>query len=230
MYRLKDDETPFYVPIFCNLEGKKVVIIGGGRVSERKVSALLPSKARIELISPKITRGLNDLFEMGAISYRARRYEPGDLEGAWLVIAATDDISAQKSIYEEACRNNCFCNVVDRPELCSFIVPSVVKRGDLCISISTSGKSPGLAKALRKRLEGEFGPEWSMYILLIGHMRKIIIEKFKGDEKVKRLERLINLDCIRWIKEGDWPRIQKWASETCGEDMGGLKKVLGENG
>ncbi len=229
MYQFQNDKTPFYIPIFCNLEGKKVVIIGGGKVSERKVKALLPSKAKIELISPNLTSGLNELFKKGAISYRARRYKSGDLKGAWLVIAATDDVSTQKKVYEEACKNNCFCNVVDRPELCSFIVPSVVKRGDLSIAISTSGKSPGLSRALRKRLQDEFDPEWSTYLSLIGYLRKIIIKKFKGDEKKKRLEGLINFDCIKWIKENDLARIHRWAKEICDEDINNLKNILGEN-
>jgi precorrin-2 dehydrogenase/sirohydrochlorin ferrochelatase len=123
--------TNVYFPVFLNLEGKLCVVIGGGKVGERKVLSLLQAKAFVKLISPEATPVLQKLAEEGQILWEKRIYQPGDLEGAWLVVAATNDPSTQRSIYDEANAKRVFCNMVDVPEFCSFIVPSVVKRGSL---------------------------------------------------------------------------------------------------
>ena len=210
-------ENSHYVPIFCDLKGRKVVIVGGGRVAERKVSSLIPSGADITLISPEVTERLSELAQKGAINHVKRAFEKGDLEGAWLVIAATDDGEVQREVFKEAERQRCFCNVVDQPERCSFIVPSLVKRGALSIAISTGGQSPGLARSLRKRLQEEFGQEWGVYVEIIGRLRRVILSEAEAPEGAKRLERLLDSRCLDWIREKEWEKLREWAIEICGK-------------
>ncbi|NPA94828.1 MAG: bifunctional precorrin-2 dehydrogenase/sirohydrochlorin ferrochelatase [Thermodesulfobacteria bacterium] len=210
-------ENSHYVPIFCNLQGKKVVVVGGGRVAERKVRALLPSGAKIVVISPQVTQGLQEIIAQGEATHVSRGFSPGDLDGAWLVIAATDDTEVQDKVFKESEAMRCFCNVVDEPEKCSFIVPSVVKRGALSIAISTGGQSPGLARHLRMRLQEEFGEEWALYTELIGRLRRLILAGKCGKDMNERLERLINPDCLQWIREKEWDKLSKWAIDICGQ-------------
>jgi len=203
--------------------GKKVVVVGGGRVAERKVLSLLPSGAKVTVISPKLTECLERLAGKAEIEHLKRSFSQGDLKGAWLVIAATDDSKVQEQVFSEAERRGCFCNVVDRPERCSFIVPSVVKRGALTIAISTGGQSPGLARALRIELEKEFPRQWALYVELVGMLRRLILES-GSDDAGQRLEGLIRLECIDWIREKEWAKLKEWAIELGGKRAENLVK------
>ena len=216
----------YYLPIFCNLEGKKVIVIGGGRVAQRKIELILPTKAKIVVIAQKVLDEIKDMANEGQIELFEREYKTGDLKGAWIVIAATDDPEVQQSIFNESEERGIFCNVVDKPEVCSFIVPSMVRRGDLCIAISTGGQSPGLSKHLRKNLEKEFGYEWEDFITIIGQLRRIIIKKFPKDIRKAKLERLVDLNCLEWIKEKRWNKVKKWAQDICEEKLKGLDKFF----
>ena len=211
-------ENSHYVPLYCDLRDKKVVIVGGGRVAERKVRSLSSSGALITLISPKITQGLSTVVQQGRLEYIKRSFQEGDLEGAWLVIAATDDEQVQERVFQEAQRQRCFCNVVDQPEKCSFIVPSLVKRGALSIAISTGGQSPALARSLRIRLQEQFGEEWAIYVELIGRLRRMILTQLPESQRSQRLEKLIHWPCLDWIREKKWEKVIKWAIDICGQD------------
>jgi precorrin-2 dehydrogenase/sirohydrochlorin ferrochelatase len=203
---LKDGEklTNVYFPVFLNLEGKLCVVIGGGKVGERKVLSLLQAKAFVKLISPEATPVLQKLAEEGQILWEKRIYQPGDLEGAWLVVAATNDPSTQRSIYDEANAKRVFCNMVDVPEFCSFIVPSVVKRGSLTIAISTSGASPAVARRIRESLEMQFGPEYEIYLKLMENLRKQILElNLSPTEKEIKLHRLAMAPIPQYIRNRD---------------------------
>lgn len=203
---MKDGEklTNVYFPVFLNLEGKLCVVIGGGKVGERKVLSLLQAKAFVKLISPEATPVLQKLAEEGQILWEKRIYQPGDLEGAWLVVAATNDPSTQRSIYDEANAKRVFCNMVDVPEFCSFIVPSVVKRGSLTIAISTSGASPAVARRIRESLEMQFGPEYEIYLKLMENLRKQILElNLSPTEKEIKLHRLAMAPIPQYIRNRD---------------------------
>ena len=210
-------ENSHYVPIFCNLRGKKVVVVGGGKVAERKVKALLPAGADIIVISPQVTQDLQEIIANGKATHVPRVFSSGDLDGAWLVIAATDDTKVQDKVFKESEAMHCFCNVVDEPEKCSFIVPSLVKRGALSIAISTGGQSPGLARHLRMRLQEEFGEEWALYTELIGRLRRLILAGKCGKDTNESLERLINPDCLQWIRKKEWDELSNWAIDICGQ-------------
>ncbi|WP_022855722.1 precorrin-2 dehydrogenase/sirohydrochlorin ferrochelatase family protein [Thermodesulfobacterium thermophilum] len=203
---MKDGErlTNVYFPVFLNLEGKLCVVIGGGKVGERKVLSLLQAKAFVKLISPEATPVLQKLAEEGQIIWEKRIYQTGDLEGAWLVVAATNDPSTQRSIYDEANAKRVFCNMVDVPEFCSFIVPSVVKRGSLTIAISTSGASPAVARRIRESLEMQFGPEYEIYLKLMENLRKQILElNLSPTEKEVKLHRLAMAPIPQYIRDRD---------------------------
>lgn len=142
-----------YYPVFLNLKGRRVIVVGGGEVAERKVLPLLEAGARVTAIAPEVTPGLASLAHDGALELQVRPYERGDLAGADLALAATSDPQTNLAVAEEALARRIWVNVVDTPMLCSFIVPAVVRRGDLSLAISTGGKSPALARRLREELE-----------------------------------------------------------------------------
>ncbi|HDP69267.1 MAG TPA: bifunctional precorrin-2 dehydrogenase/sirohydrochlorin ferrochelatase [Actinobacteria bacterium] len=192
-----------YYPVYLNLKGKKCVVIGGGNVAERKVLALIGCGAKITVISPELGEDLNMLKIKGDIEHIGREYRKGDLEGAFVVVGATDEPSVNKLVYEEANVLNLLLNIVDVPELCNFIVPSIVKRGDLKLSISTSGKAPALAKKIRLELEKIFGPEYEFYVNLLGETRERIKQKYKSsDERNDAWRRILESDILDLIREG----------------------------
>ncbi len=140
-------------PLFIDLKGRKCIIIGGGNVAARKVEILLQFGAHLVVISPGLIPELEAYKEKGAFIHIDRLYCDKDIEGAFLVIAATSDNEANERIYNAAVKLNIFVNVVDDPEKCTFIFPSVIKKDDLVIGVSTSGSFPMLSKTLRKKIE-----------------------------------------------------------------------------
>ena len=140
-------------PLFIDLSKKKCVIIGGGEVAARKVKVLLQFGGSIIVVSPKLTIELEEFKQKGVIQHIDRVYKETDIEGAFLVIAATSDNEVNKRIYNSAVKKEILVNFADDPERCTFIFPSVVKRDDLVIGISTSGKFPMMSKYMRKKIE-----------------------------------------------------------------------------
>ncbi len=177
-----------YYPVFVELQGKKCVVVGGGGVAERKVRTLLDHGAKVVVISPRLTRGLSNLKRRGRIDHRRRAFRRGDTRGSVLVFAATNSGEVNEAVAEDAGRRLGLVNVVDTPELCSFIVPSIVRRGPLSIAVSTSGKSPALSKAIRKLLEGEFGEELGDLVSSLGKLREDLREKIPGAHAKRKKE------------------------------------------
>lgn len=161
-----------YYPVFIRLNGRLSVVIGGGRVAARKVEGLLACKARVVVISPSLVPSLEEEARQGRIILRRRCYQAGDLEGAFLVIAATGDRGTNILVQQEAEARGVLFNAVDDPELCNFIVPAVVRRGDVQIAISTGGRSPALARRLRERLEAEVEEAYGALATLLGEIRE----------------------------------------------------------
>ncbi len=193
-----------YYPIFLKVEQKLCVVIGGGTVAERKITSLLEAGARVKVIAPEVTERIKILAREGKIIWEERPYRSGDLKDAFLVIAATNNPQVQEEVFAEAEERKIFCNVVDKPALCSFIVPSVVKRGRLQIAISTSGASPALAKRLREQLEELFGPEYAEYLELMAAWRKeILARELPEAERQKLFEQLVLAPIPLWLKRGE---------------------------
>lgn len=175
-----------YYPAFINLCGKQCVVVGGGRVAERKVLSLLNSGAAVKVISPAITDTLKRQKQSGRIKHIKRNYRSGDLKDAFLVIAAASDEDINRKVSEEA---PCLVNVVDMPEMANFIVPSVLNRGPMTITVSTSGASPAAARAVRKEIESLYNKNFGQYLNFLKQMRKKIIKAIP-DKKAR--ERFLN--------------------------------------
>jgi precorrin-2 dehydrogenase/sirohydrochlorin ferrochelatase len=179
---------PVYYPAFLNLKDRKVVVVGGGKVAERKMVVLMRAGADLTVISPEITGKIEREKKRGRIKHIRRQYRKGDLRGVFLVIAATDSSAINEKIYRDA---PCLVNVVDTPRLCNFIVPSVMKRGPMTIAISTGGISPALSRSIRKELEKLYKAEFSGYL---ESLRSLRAEALKGiGDKRRRAEFLKSL-------------------------------------
>ncbi|MDI6817510.1 MAG: bifunctional precorrin-2 dehydrogenase/sirohydrochlorin ferrochelatase [Actinomycetota bacterium] len=193
-----------FYPLYVDLEGRKCVVVGGGEVAERKVASLLECGADVEVISPDSTPGLEELAREGRLKITRREYRRGDLSRATLAIVATDDNAVNTEVYREATDNQIPVNVVDVPELCSFIVPSTIRRGDLVISISTSGSCPALAKHIREELEETYRDEYGSFCDILRGFRARVIDKYDDPKERKRaLGRLIESDALDLIRAQD---------------------------
>jgi len=197
-------------PINLNLRDSKCLVIGGGRIAERKVESLLSCGAKITLVSPKITQNLENLVEKGAIKFINRQYTDGYLDSCFLVIVATDNQELNHKVANDCLLRNILVNVVDDPKMCNFTVPSVLRRGSLCIAVSTDGKSPTLAKKIREELEEHFGFEYAEFLELMGNIRDQVMKDFPDEEKRRMIfECLVRSDILDLIKKGDKDSVSK---------------------
>jgi precorrin-2 dehydrogenase len=193
-------------------------VVGGGSVGTRKVLTLLECGANATVVSTVATEKLKELSNKGLIKLKERSFQASDLDDQFLVIGATDNQKLNFDIHAEAERRGLLCNIADRPEVCNFILPSIVDRGDLIIAISTSGKSPAFAKKLRKHLETQFGNEYGEFLNLMGAIRKKLLSQDHEPEAHKHIfEQLIDGDLIQMIKGGDTDRINSLLFEVLGE-------------
>ena len=140
--------------LFLDVTDRRCVVIGGGNIGEEKVVKLLEYNDKVVVISPEVNEGVKGLADDGRVNWFQREYRPGDLEGAFIAIAATDDNVVNRQIADEATERNVLLNVVDVTHLCTFIAPSVVRRGEVTIATSTGGASPALARKFREVLSG----------------------------------------------------------------------------
>ena len=163
-------ETPYY-PVMLHVQGRRCMVVGGGEVALRRVKALMEHDAHVEVISPELCPELSQLAAAGAIKATLRDYESGDLQGAFVAVAATADGTTNRQVAEEAMKRGVLVNVVDTPELCSFIIPSCLRRGAVAIAVSTGGKSPALARRIRTELEPSFGHEYGPLASMVEEVR-----------------------------------------------------------
>lgn len=191
-----------YYPAFVDIEGKKCVIAGGGKVAERKARDLLKAGADVRVISPELSTSLTKLSLTGKVRHSARRFRASDLKGAFMAIAATDDMEINQKVAAHS--RSMLVNVVDEPGLCSFIVPSALRRGPLTVAVSTSGASPAMARAIRQELEGMFGPEVGEYLSELCAIRKRIIKDIpEPKERERKLKELGSAEALsRLISKG----------------------------
>lgn len=189
-----------YYPIILDLTNKKCLIVGGGEVALRKAESLLDAGASVCVISPDIDSRIESL---GKVEIVRRSYQTGDIDGCALVFAATDDRPLNMSISSEAAGKGILSNVVDDPELCSFIVPSIMRRGDLMIAISTGGKSPSLSKRIRKELEQAYAQEYAELLDILGQMRPLVKEKYVSQaEREAVFSRLLEYGILELLQDG----------------------------
>ena len=162
--------APYY-PVFLDTKNRFCVIIGGGQIAEGKIASLLECGAKIKMISPEVTPAVKSMADNGTLLWEKREYQEGDLEGAFLAIAATDNNSVNREIYREAEKRSVLLNVADVTHLCTFIAPSVVRRGEVTVAISTSGLSPALARKLRVELQSSPALDYADLALMLSEVR-----------------------------------------------------------
>jgi siroheme synthase-like protein len=174
-------------PIFVKLEGRLIVVVGGGNIAEAKIPGVLAAGARIRLIAPSVTPQIAEWVHFGKIEWLPREFETADLDGAFLVIAATSAPGVNEAVYREAETRGILCNAVDDIEHCHFYYGAVVQRGDLQIAISTNGKSPALAQRLRQEFEAEYGPEYEVWLQWLGAAREALRSGGPSSETTNKL-------------------------------------------
>jgi len=192
-----------YYPLFADLRGRRCVVVGGGAIAERKIAMLRRCGADVTVVSPTITARIRRDAGARKIRYVARRFRPSDLRGAWLVVAATDDQAVNRSVFRAAQRGRIFANVVDQKPLCSFILPSIVTRGDLVIAISTGGASPTVAKRLRREFERTLKDDYAKLLRLLHGLRPIAKRRLPSYNDRKRyFDQLVRGPVFRLVKDG----------------------------
>ena len=209
-----------YFPVSLDLAGRSCIVIGGGKVAERKVRSLTACAAQVKIISPELTPGLLELYNDGSLAWEKRAYQEGDLSGAFLVMAATDDADVQAMVHLEAEQKGLLLNVADVPGQCNFILPATVRQGDLTISVSTGGRSPALASCLRQELEKRFGPEYKVIVEVLGIIRPYILAtgKAQADNEII-FNRLVHADMPEWIRKQEWDKVEGHIRSILGPEI-----------
>lgn len=209
-----------YYPVYIQMQGQPCIVIGGGKIAEGKVDGLLDVQAKVTIIAPQLTRHLHDLVKQGQITYIPREYQPGDLTGAFLVICATDQHEINHQVWQEATANRQLVNVVDDTPRCNFIAPSILRKGDLTIAISTSGKAPALAVRLKEQLHKELGPEYERFLALAGELREPLAHHIPDFETRKALwYELVDSEILDVLAEGNETKAREIISRIVGFDF-----------
>jgi precorrin-2 dehydrogenase/sirohydrochlorin ferrochelatase len=192
-----------FYPIYVDIKNRPCKVIGGGNVAERKVETLLSCSANVTVVSPASTALIQKWAVEGKITLLSRPYQDGDLDDTFLTVSATDDMAVNEAVAAEANRRQILLNVVDIPHLCNFIVPAVVERGPLVIAVSTGGASPAMAKKISQDLEAAFGPEYAIFLRMLGAMREKVKTHFATQaERQKYWEMMIESDILTLIADG----------------------------
>jgi len=193
-----------YYPMFLRVEGRPCLVVGGGEIAERKAATLLDTGARVTVISPRLTAGLAQRVAAGELVYLPRPYRSGDLSGFLLAFAATDDEAVHAQIACDAEAAGVLLNVVDRPQLCTFIVPSVLTRGDLVVAVSTGGGSPALARHVRQRIADTVGPEYERALVVLARLRERLRDApLSAEERRQIFSGLVESELIECVREQD---------------------------
>lgn len=192
-------------------------MVGGGKVAERKVKNLLASGATVIVVSPALTEWLEEAAAGGNIAVARRGYVSDDLKDVFLAIGATDNHRINRTVAADCQKRNIPVNIVDNPAECSFIVPAVLRRGSLSVSISTDGKSPMLARRIRERLESEFGPEYDEFLELMAKVREYLISNVPDEEQRRNTFRnLVDSDIVDLIKQGRHEKVKERITHVLG--------------
>lgn len=192
-----------YYPIFLDIEGRNVVIVGGGNVCARKAETMMAYGARVTVISPAFTDEIEKWAREGSLQIRRKKYDESDLDGANLVIASTDDEAVNTRVATDCRSRRIPVNVVDVTRLCEFIVPAIIEKGSIQIAVSTGGKSPALARTLKEDLQRAIGPEYDEVNQLLGSLRDGAKKKLPTDRDRKRFfDSLIEKGILGMLRDG----------------------------
>jgi precorrin-2 dehydrogenase/sirohydrochlorin ferrochelatase len=187
-----------------DVRGRRALVVGGGAVAARKMAALLEEGADVTVVARDACDAVAALERDGRITLIRRPFEPGDTRGAFLVVGATDDEDVNRSVASDAREWGALVNIVDRPALCTYTVPAVVRRGALTIAVATDGRCPSVARALRERLEGQYGPEYGELVERLGDARRALIAAGWDSARINRsIGALVDAGLAQLIAAGD---------------------------
>ncbi|MEW5735531.1 MAG: bifunctional precorrin-2 dehydrogenase/sirohydrochlorin ferrochelatase [Thermodesulfobacteriota bacterium] len=193
-----------YYPVNLDIAGKTCLVVGAGAVAARKAATLASCGARVRVVGPVACGEVLAMQSRGTIAWEKRPYRQEDLDGAFLVIAATDDETVNDQVSRQALARNMLVNVADQPERCSFVLPAVVDRDGLVVTVSTEGKSPAMARRIRQKLETEFGPEYGPFLNLMAAVRARLLARAHAPEEHKELfYRLIDEGLLAAVRDKD---------------------------
>lgn len=197
-------------PAFINLEGKNCLIIGGGKVAERKIANLFSYNTRIRVVSPDVTENIKKWGEEGLITLALREFAREDLDGIFMVFAATNDSNLNREIAKLCRERGILLNAVDDPLNCDFYVPSVVRRDSLVIAVSTEGKSPLLARKIRQELENFIPEGYGWYVELLGEIREKVKQRV-GDINAREaiFRQLVNEEILALLRAGEFEKVRE---------------------
>ncbi|MBI5248273.1 MAG: bifunctional precorrin-2 dehydrogenase/sirohydrochlorin ferrochelatase [Desulfomonile tiedjei] len=198
-------------PVMMNLEGRKVLVVGGGRVARRKAGSLLESGASVVVISPELETELQDLAKQAKIEWVPGYFDESLLDrypDATLVFGTTNNRDVNVRVHRACLDRRIPCNIADVPDLCTFIVPAVITQGDLMIAVSTGGSSPALARRIREDLEQRFGPEYAEMTRVMGDIRKLVLAiGMPSDENKKLFTEILDSGLLDALKNNDRQRV-----------------------
>lgn len=204
-------------PVYLNLTDRLCIVVGGGKVAERKVHSLLECGARVRVISPEASQAILTLGSLGRIELVRREYYSDDVAGAFLVISAVANEQVNAQVADDCFQRNIPVNVVDDPEKCSFIVPAVLRRGALSIAISTDGKSPTLAQKIKNDLKSQYGPEYAELLEILGELRVRVIAGVKDIERRRVIfQQVVNSDILELLRKDEKEKVKERIEDVLG--------------
>lgn len=212
--------APGWTPLLLRLEAARCVVVGGGRVAERKIGALLEAGARVEVFAKRASAELQRMAETGRILLSLREPVREDLRSATLVVVATDDRELNERVSQWAQEIGVPCNVVDKPELCTAIFPAILRRGRLQLAVSTGGASPAMAALIRDRLSDVFGPEYQWAVELLFELRsRIQSMNLEDSRRLRVLRSLASDELVRACRDADQRAVERFVSDCLAQEI-----------
>jgi precorrin-2 dehydrogenase / sirohydrochlorin ferrochelatase len=207
-----------YYPAILDLAGRDALVVGAGKVGEGKIAGLLAAEARVKAVSLTATEQVERWAKEGRIELALRAYERGDLDGRFLVIAATEDNPTNVQVFDDAEQRQMLCNVVDVTHLCNFILPSIVRHGDLAIAVSTGGASPALARRIRISIGNCYGDEYAVALRILGSLREELKAMYPSpDERKVIFERMVYSRFMELVRTDDVEGLEAWVQQCIEE-------------
>ena len=209
-----------YYPVMVDLTGKEVLVVGGGSVAGRKVETLLEYGAVVNVVSRELSQDIKTYVDGGKVRYLGEEFSMVFLKDMFLVIAATDDMELNHRISQVAEEKGMLINAVDQPADCNFIVPSIIKKGDLIVAVSTSGKSPALAKKIRKELTDYFGDEYDLFLRIMGKIRNEVLASGSDQKENSRIfHSIVDSELFEAVKNGELGNAAQILTEILGRKI-----------
>lgn len=202
------------------LDGKPVVVVGGGRVASRKVTRLVEAGARVIVVAPDVCQQIEAHAVTSRVEVRRRRYVCEDVQGASLVVAATNDESVNAQVSADAQALGTLVNVVDRPPFCTFTLPAVMRRGHLSVAVATDGRCPALARAIREEIESRYGPEYELAVVLFAGLRQAMMARGWDSARIQHaLSNLYRTNVMKLVGAGRAGPLGDLLHDRFGDDL-----------